>query len=203
MALPAGEADVLVKAVCSAEPTTAGCCAKPSGCSPGRPKGRVSGSATRYPAIKKPKKKPPTTAKALTGPARPPRPSTSVDGQPGMAERLKPQATRAGTGSLGCRTNLFAQPGPALNGTRRLRLQPRWFRSAGWARSQLLVGPVRLLGPGLVFRWEAPAPGGCRSGSARGGIDLAELLNHSLAHIRQPFGLGLKQHALTGGLLPG
>jgi DDE superfamily endonuclease len=41
---------------------------KPSGRSPGRPKGRVSGPATRYPAIKKPankpRKKPPTTAKA-------------------------------------------------------------------------------------------------------------------------------------------
>jgi hypothetical protein len=41
---------------------------KPSGCSPGRPKGRYSGPATRYPAIKKPakkpRKKPPTTAKA-------------------------------------------------------------------------------------------------------------------------------------------
>jgi hypothetical protein len=37
---------------------------KPSGCSPGRPKGQVSGPAPRYPAIKKPKKKPPTTAKA-------------------------------------------------------------------------------------------------------------------------------------------
>jgi hypothetical protein len=40
---------------------------KPSGCSPGRPKGRHSGPATRYPAIKKPakkpRKKPPTTAK--------------------------------------------------------------------------------------------------------------------------------------------
>jgi hypothetical protein len=31
---------------------------KPSGCSPGRPKGRASGSAVRYPAIKKPAKKP-------------------------------------------------------------------------------------------------------------------------------------------------
>jgi hypothetical protein len=41
---------------------------KPSGCSPGRPRGRPSGPATRYPAIKKPakrpRKKPPTTAKA-------------------------------------------------------------------------------------------------------------------------------------------
>jgi MFS family permease len=41
---------------------------KPSGCSPGRPKGRASGPATRYPAIKKPakkpRKKPPTAAKA-------------------------------------------------------------------------------------------------------------------------------------------
>jgi hypothetical protein len=41
---------------------------KPSGSSPGRPKGRTSGPATRYSAIKKPgkkpKKKPPTTAKA-------------------------------------------------------------------------------------------------------------------------------------------
>jgi len=41
---------------------------KPSGCSPGRPKGCYSGPATRYPAIKKPTKKPrkepPTTAKA-------------------------------------------------------------------------------------------------------------------------------------------
>jgi hypothetical protein len=41
---------------------------KPSGCSPGRPKGRCSGPATRYPAIKKPaktpRKKPPRTAKA-------------------------------------------------------------------------------------------------------------------------------------------
>jgi DDE superfamily endonuclease len=41
---------------------------KPSGCSPGRPKDRPSGPATRYPAIKKPakkpRKKPPTTAKA-------------------------------------------------------------------------------------------------------------------------------------------
>ena len=37
---------------------------KPSGCSPGRPKGRPSGPATRYPATKKPAKKPPTTAKA-------------------------------------------------------------------------------------------------------------------------------------------
>jgi hypothetical protein len=31
---------------------------KPSGRSPGRPKGRCSGPATRYPAIKKPTKKP-------------------------------------------------------------------------------------------------------------------------------------------------
>ena len=41
---------------------------KPSGRSPGRPKGRVSGPAVRYPAIKKPankpRKKPPATAKA-------------------------------------------------------------------------------------------------------------------------------------------
>src|SRR5215216_5050382 len=41
---------------------------KPSGCSPGRPKGRPSGPAVRYPAIKKPAKKPrkkrPTTAAA-------------------------------------------------------------------------------------------------------------------------------------------
>ena len=41
---------------------------KPSGRSPGRPKGRCSGPATRYPAIKKPAKKPPskqtTAAKA-------------------------------------------------------------------------------------------------------------------------------------------
>jgi hypothetical protein len=41
---------------------------KPSGLSPGRPKGRPSGPATRYPAVKKPAKrprnKPPTTAKA-------------------------------------------------------------------------------------------------------------------------------------------
>ena len=41
---------------------------KPSGSSPGRPKGHYSGPATRYPAIKKPakkpRKKPPTTAKA-------------------------------------------------------------------------------------------------------------------------------------------
>jgi hypothetical protein len=41
---------------------------KPSGCSPGRPKGRTSGPATRYSAIKKPAKKPkkkaPATAKA-------------------------------------------------------------------------------------------------------------------------------------------
>ena len=41
---------------------------KPAGRSPGRPKGRCSGPAARYPAIKKPatrpRKKPPTTAKA-------------------------------------------------------------------------------------------------------------------------------------------
>ena len=41
---------------------------KPSGRSPGRPKGRVSGPAVRYPAIKKPAKKPrsrpPRTARA-------------------------------------------------------------------------------------------------------------------------------------------
>ncbi len=41
---------------------------KPSGCSPGRPKGCYSGPATRYPAIKKPankpRKKPPKTATA-------------------------------------------------------------------------------------------------------------------------------------------
>jgi hypothetical protein len=41
---------------------------KPSGCSPGRPKGRASGPAVRYPAIKKlakkHRKRPPTTAKA-------------------------------------------------------------------------------------------------------------------------------------------
>jgi hypothetical protein len=41
---------------------------KPCGCSPGRPKGRPSGPAVRYPAIKKPAKKPrkkqPTTAAA-------------------------------------------------------------------------------------------------------------------------------------------
>jgi hypothetical protein len=30
---------------------------KPAGCSPGRPKGRCSGPAMRYPAIKKPAKK--------------------------------------------------------------------------------------------------------------------------------------------------
>jgi hypothetical protein len=34
---------------------------KPSGCPPGRPKGRCSGSARRHPAIKKPQKKPATT----------------------------------------------------------------------------------------------------------------------------------------------
>jgi hypothetical protein len=42
---------------------------KPFGCSPGRPKGRASGTATRYPAIKKPtkkpRKKPPTAAKVI------------------------------------------------------------------------------------------------------------------------------------------
>ena len=41
---------------------------KPSGCPPGRPTGCSSGSATRYPALKKPTtkpgKKPPRTAKA-------------------------------------------------------------------------------------------------------------------------------------------
>jgi DDE superfamily endonuclease len=37
---------------------------KPAGHSPGRPKGRRSGPAARYPAIKKPAKKLPTTAKA-------------------------------------------------------------------------------------------------------------------------------------------
>src|SRR5215218_7399771 len=37
---------------------------KPSGRSPGRPKGRASGPTTRYPAIKKPRQKPPPTAKA-------------------------------------------------------------------------------------------------------------------------------------------
>jgi hypothetical protein len=41
---------------------------KPAGRSPGRPKGRCSGPAVRYPAIKKPatkpRKKPPSTAKA-------------------------------------------------------------------------------------------------------------------------------------------
>jgi hypothetical protein len=37
---------------------------KPSGCSPGRPKGQPSGPAVRYPAIKTPAKKPPRTAKA-------------------------------------------------------------------------------------------------------------------------------------------
>jgi hypothetical protein len=37
---------------------------KPSGRSPGRPKGRPSGPAVHHPAIKKPRKKPPTTAKA-------------------------------------------------------------------------------------------------------------------------------------------
>jgi hypothetical protein len=41
---------------------------KPSWRSPGRPKGRCSGPAARYPAIKKPakrpRKKPPTTAEA-------------------------------------------------------------------------------------------------------------------------------------------
>jgi hypothetical protein len=37
---------------------------KPAGHSPGRPRGRCSGPAARYPAIKKPRKKPPTTAKA-------------------------------------------------------------------------------------------------------------------------------------------
>jgi hypothetical protein len=37
---------------------------KPAGRSPGRPKGRCSGPAVRYPAIKKPRNKPPTTARA-------------------------------------------------------------------------------------------------------------------------------------------
>jgi DDE superfamily endonuclease len=37
---------------------------KPAGRSPGRPKGRCSGPAVRYPAIKKPRNKPPTTTKA-------------------------------------------------------------------------------------------------------------------------------------------
>jgi hypothetical protein len=45
------------------------CAPKPSGCPPGRPKGRCSGPATRYPAIKKPtnkpRKKPLTTTKAV------------------------------------------------------------------------------------------------------------------------------------------
>ena len=37
---------------------------KPAGRSPGRPKGRCSGPAVRYPAIKKPRNKPPTPARA-------------------------------------------------------------------------------------------------------------------------------------------
>ena len=37
---------------------------KPAGCPPGRPKGRCSGPATRYPAIKKPRKKAAKLSKA-------------------------------------------------------------------------------------------------------------------------------------------
>jgi hypothetical protein len=59
---------------------------KPSGRSPGRPKGRRSGPALRHPAIKKPTKKPrkkrPTTTKAACRPNPPPRPPTPVDGRP-------------------------------------------------------------------------------------------------------------------------
>ena len=43
----------------------------------------------RYPAIKKPRKKPPTTGEGgLTGPAHPPPPPTSVNDQPGMPAGL-------------------------------------------------------------------------------------------------------------------
>jgi hypothetical protein len=54
---------------------------KPSGCPPGRPKGRCSGPAKRYPAVKKPTKRQTKTAKAA-GPARSTlTPLTSADGQ--------------------------------------------------------------------------------------------------------------------------
>jgi hypothetical protein len=60
---------------------------KPSRCSPGRPKGRPSGPATRYPAIKSPSRSPgrsrPRPRRPPDSPAHPPRPLTSVDGQPG------------------------------------------------------------------------------------------------------------------------
>jgi hypothetical protein len=72
---------------------------KPSGRSPGRPKGRASGPATRYPAIKKPAKQPRQGAAhdregRLTGPARLPRPPTSVDGQPSVPEGLNHKLKR-------------------------------------------------------------------------------------------------------------
>jgi hypothetical protein len=53
----------------------------PSGCPPGRPKGRCSGPAKRYPAVKKPTKRRPRPPRPpdRTGPLRPP--PTSVDGQ--------------------------------------------------------------------------------------------------------------------------
>jgi DDE superfamily endonuclease len=59
---------------------------KPSGRSPGRPRGRSGGPAVRYPAIKKPTKKPsnkrPTTTKAACPDQPAPRPPTSVVGRP-------------------------------------------------------------------------------------------------------------------------
>jgi hypothetical protein len=60
---------------------------KPSGCSPGRPKGRPSGPATRYRRSKSPSRSPgrsrPRPRRPPDSPAHPPRPLTSVDGQPG------------------------------------------------------------------------------------------------------------------------
>ena len=60
---------------------------KPAGCPPGTPKGRCSGPAARYPAIKKPAKKAhksqATTAKLPDRPSPSLRPPASVDGQPG------------------------------------------------------------------------------------------------------------------------
>jgi hypothetical protein len=65
---------------------------KPAGRPPGRPKGRIAEPATRYPAIKKPTKKPgrsrPRPRRPPDRSSRPPHPPTSVDGQPSLPIEL-------------------------------------------------------------------------------------------------------------------
>jgi hypothetical protein len=65
---------------------------KPSGCSPGRPKGQACGLPPATRRSRSPARSRPRPRRLPDRPARPPRPLTSVNGQPTVPERVKSQA---------------------------------------------------------------------------------------------------------------